>query len=266
MNEATDRKTPSFTTPEIIGSIVITLLVIVFGQLFMWQIDRMYERRTANDGILARLDAPPVPSVAGLTDTTGTLYRRIQVRGVYDNARSIVLPGRSLMGTPGVHLLTPVIMAGGDAVLINRGWVPSPDGATVDMSQLVAADSDSLVGLVLPFPDRSQSVSSQADSVQLPGEFRRVWYAIDERSLRAQFPYSLAPFHVQLLPVAGGPVIPRPLVPPVIDEGPHLSYALQWFSFAVICIVGWMTYLLRSRAARRGGSRFVHGPPHPPRI
>jgi surfeit locus 1 family protein len=257
---------PHLTVPEIVGSIVIVALVVVFGRLCFWQIDRLTERRADNERIAERLDAPPIPGIAGISDTVGALYRRIQVRGVYDNGRTIVLPGRSLMGTPGVHLLTPVVLPTRTAVLVNRGWVPSADAASVDLAALDAAQTDSIIGLVLPFPDRSQSVSPMADSVPDAGEFRRVWYTIDERALRAQFPYPLAPFLVQLIPGPGAASIPRPLAPPSLDEGPHLSYALQWFSFAVIAIVGWLTFLLRNRAARRGGSRIVHAPPHPPRL
>ncbi|MEO5510642.1 MAG: SURF1 family cytochrome oxidase biogenesis protein, partial [Longimicrobiales bacterium] len=129
-----------------------------------------------------------------------------------------------------------------------------------------ASQRDSIVGLVLPFPARGQSVSPTADSIPEVGEFRRVWYTIDENALRAQFPYPLAPFLVQLLPASGGFTIPRALDPPTLDEGPHLSYALQWFSFAVIAIVGWITYLLRNRAVRSGATRVLRGPPHPPRL
>jgi surfeit locus 1 family protein len=260
-------KPPVLTKLEIIGSIVILLLAVVFSRLSLWQVHRMNERRTMNESIALRLDAPPIQGFAGLTDTTGALYRRIQIRGRFDNEHSIVLPGRSLMGSPGVHLVTPVILPTGTAVLVNRGWLPSADAATVDLAAHRAAPADSIVGLVLPFLNRGQSVSAKADSTPRAGEFRVVWYAIDEAALRAQFPYALAPFIVQVLP--GGDAkttIPRPLDPPALDEGPHLSYALQWFSFAVIAIVGWITFVLRNRSARGAGPRIVHGPPHPPRL
>ena len=38
---------------------------------------------------------------------------------------------------------------------------------------------------------------------------------------------------------------------PAIDEGPHKSYALQWFSFALIFLVGWITLMLRRGEIRR---------------
>jgi cytochrome oxidase assembly protein ShyY1 len=32
-----------------------------------------------------------------------------------------------------------------------------------------------------------------------------------------------------------------------MDEGPHFGYAIQWFSFAIIAIVGWTALLLRRK-------------------
>src|SRR6185503_12619800 len=61
------------------------------------------------------------------------LNRRVRAAGSYDPAGEVVLRGRADQGRPGVHLVTPLVVPGvSRALLVNRGWVPSPDAATVD--------------------------------------------------------------------------------------------------------------------------------------
>jgi surfeit locus 1 family protein len=46
--------------------------------------------------------------------------------------------------------------------------------------------------------------------------------------------------------------LPRRLPPPELTNGPHLSYAIQWFSFAAIVLIG--SFTLFRRTVRRGVS------------
>lgn len=253
-------RAPLAVTPAgIIGTLLLAAIVLVFLKLGFWQLARLAEQREVNVGIAARLDAPAIAEPAALLDTTGLYYRVVAARGTYDNDRSIVLPGRSRRGLPGVYLLTPLRLAGRtDAVLVNRGWVPSADAATIEVSDFAVTDTVAMSGLVLPFPGRSESLSLR-DTAAAPS-FRRVWYTVDETALRAQFPYRLLPATLQLVPPAaeaGGIApagidrYPTPLDPPPLDQGPHLGYALQWFSFALVGIIGWIALMMRARGPAR---------------
>lgn len=263
-----DAKNPSrrgMTVGEIVGTLVVLAIVAVCFKLCLWQVQRLHERRASNTSIASRLSQAPIEGVNGIADTAGSLYRRIQIHAMYDDAHSIILPGRSFNGVPGVHILTPALLPDSTAVLVNRGWVPSADAASVDLAQIPPGGGGAIVGLALAFPTRRTSISETGDSTTAPGEFRRVWYTIDEQALRAQFPYPLAPFMLQVLPVKGAKVVPRPLEAPTLGEGPHLSYAIQWFSFGMIAIVGWLTFMIRRHSERSGG-RTASAPPHPPAI
>jgi surfeit locus 1 family protein len=276
---ATPPRRPLAVTPAgIMGTLLLAALVVLFIRLGFWQLARLAEQREVNAGIAARLDEPPIDDPAALPDTTGLFYRSVALTGTFDHDRSIVLPGRSRGGLPGVHLLTPLRSPGqAAAVLVNRGWIPSADGATIELADFVVADSVTLTGLVLPFPGSAQSLaparrsasdaSSDAVITGAPA-FRRVWFSIDEAALRRQFPYPLLPVTVQTLPDAaadaaarggrglgrgqaaparGASNYPAPLPPPPLDDGPHLGYALQWFSFALIGVIGWVALALRGR-------------------
>jgi surfeit locus 1 family protein len=269
VNRPTPTRTLAVTPAGILGTLLLAVVVLVCVRLGFWQLSRIDEQRALNAGIAERLDAPAVRDAAALADTVGLFYRAVTVRGAFDNDRSIVLPGRSRRGLPGVYLVTPLLPDGrSDAVLVNRGWVPSPDAATIDVAYFAVRDTVVVHGLILPFPGRSQSLAPPARAAQPEQSgFRRVWYSIDEAALRSQFPYPLLPALLQELPdppakaatpaVAGqsagsGSRYPARLDPPPLDEGPHLGYALQWFSFALIGLIGWIALMLRSRAPRVG--------------
>jgi surfeit locus 1 family protein len=241
------------TTAGVIGTLLLAAAVLVFVRLGFWQLSRLEERRALNAAVAARLDAPPVQDVALLQDTAGLFYRAVEVAGRWDIDRSIVLPGRSHRGVPGVYLLTPLLLDGrADAVLVNRGWVPAPDAATIDVADFAVAGNLVVRGLVLPFPSAAESLAQRAQPHASTAEFRRVWFSVDADRLREQYPYVLLPATVQQLPEPGAAMArgaaryPTRLEPPPLDEGPHLGYALQWFSFALIGIIGWVALVMRS--------------------
>src|SRR2546426_9727413 len=78
--------------------------------------------------------------------------RRLRARGIYDYAHERLWHGRSYEGIPGVDLITPLRLPDGGAVLVDRGWAPSPDGYHVDQGAYREADSAEVLGLGMPAP------------------------------------------------------------------------------------------------------------------
>jgi surfeit locus 1 family protein len=250
-------RTLAITPAGVIGTLLLLIVVAVCVRLGFWQLTRLEERRARNAHVAARLVSDPVTDIGQLHDTTGLFYRGATLHGVYDGDRSIVLPGRSYRGVPGVHLLTPLLPAGrGEAVLVNRGWVPSADAATIDVTDFATSDTVIVYGLLLPFPGHAESLAQRPARRSPENGFQRVWFTVDAARLRAQFPYPLLPVTVQDLPAEGEGVVgrgqyPARLEPPPLDEGPHLGYALQWFGFALVGVIGWVALVLGGRAPPR---------------
>jgi surfeit locus 1 family protein len=241
----------TITTAGVIATIGVLVVVALCVRLGFWQLDRLRERRALNARVAARLTAPPVSDIGALSDTAGLVYRGVTARGRFDNDRAIVLPGRSHRGVPGVHLLAPLRLEGrDDAVLVNRGWIPAADAATIRLEQFALPGATAVRGLILPFPGAAQSLAPGRSAARTDTAFRRIWFRVDPAALRAQYPYALLPATVQELPVEGSVGYPVRLDPPPLDPGPHLGYALQWFSFALIGIVGWLVLVLRRRPTR----------------
>jgi surfeit locus 1 family protein len=234
----------------LVGTLVVLAVAASCVRLGFWQLARRAEVAERNAGIRARLEAPALAIRPGPFDTTGVLYRTAAATGRLDHDRSIILPGRLHQGAPGAHVVTPLILDGGRrAMLVKRGWLPAADGAAVDLEAVRVAGDTTLNGLLVAFPGVQESRVPGAD-VSPSDTFRTVWYAMDEAVLRAQFPYQLEDAMLQLLPDTAAERFPVRLAPPPLDAGPHLGYAIQWFSFALIGVVGWLALVLR----REGGA------------
>jgi surfeit locus 1 family protein len=205
------------------------LTAVVCIRLGIWQLDRLGDRRSRNASALAARSAPVVV-LDGRSRDSNLVNRRVRVRGRYDHAHDIVLRGRQYRGVPGVEVVSPLLPDGGHlAVLVNRGFVPSPDAFTVRPDSLREPATALVEGIAL-------SIDS-GGGVPLQRAKLITWARLDRQALRDSLPYPLYPVYIRQSPDTGLPRLPRRLDPPPLDDGPHLSYAIQWFAFAVIALV-----------------------------
>lgn len=225
---------------------VFVALAVVLAALFIrlgfWQLDRLRQRRARNDTLRAQLSLP-VTSFAQLPDSA--TLRRATLEGTPDYANEIVVTGRSRDGSPGVHLLTPVRPSNGDSVvLVNRGWAYAPDAATVDQARWREARS-TFSGYVQRIPGGAALRTSRGE---------RSLRGLTLSGVRAVLPYSVASRYLVSQDTPAD-TAPARLPAPALDDGPHLSYAIQWFSFATIALVGAGIVTARARLSPESTNR-----------
>jgi surfeit locus 1 family protein len=234
-------------TPRWIALLLFVLLVAgVCIRLGIWQLDRLDQRRTFNAQVTSGLAAEPVPLDAVLPpgrDPDGLdalAYRRVEVTGTYDPAHEVLLFGRALDGEPGHHVLTPLVTADGRAVIVDRGWVPYElDTPPVEPAAPPAGEITVDGFLLLP--------GEPTDEVRRGADGRLLTVTSVDVALVGEELPSVAPMAVQLQtqdPAQPGD-LPRLVGPPELSEGPHLSYAVQWFCFAAIALVGYVVLVRR---------------------
>jgi surfeit locus 1 family protein len=225
---------------NVLAAVFAIVTALVFSRLGVWQLERLSERRARNSALAARLDTPARPLAELPADSAGAHWRRARVRGSYDFDHQIVLSGRTHDGSPGVQILTPLHPdGGGKAVLVNRGWVYSPDAASVDLGKWDEPPHATVSGYVEDFVHGGRGVS------RLPSH-PNTWTRLEASALSAAFPFPIAPYYIVALDTLveyrrahGIPnVTPVRLDLPTMDDGPHLNYAIQWFTFAVVALVG----------------------------
>ena len=222
--------------------LVSALLMIRLG---FWQLDRLEQRKEFNSAVTERIDQPPVPFDELLdevaADPKSVEWRPVILAGTW-LPEQITWFNRSQEGIAGDNVLT-AITTDDSTVIVNRGFVPL--GATLPATS--SADVEVLGRIRVP---QARQLGELTDSTEGPvTEVRRV----DLELLDQQIPGDLAPVYVDLIGSVPNVTAddPVPVPPPTLDEGPHLSYAVQWFIFAAAVVLGWILAVRRSIASHR---------------
>jgi len=224
---------------DILAAALAAVAAAVFINLGLWQLRRLDARRQRNAQLSSRFAANPVPLATLSADSTAVHYRRVSVTGTFDFDHQLVFGARSHQGSPGVYILTPLVPDdSGTAVLVNRGWVYSPNAERVNLSRWDEPPHVTIDGYVEEF--------TTGDGPPIRGSDPNVWFRLDGPAIAASLPYPVLPFYV--VAVAPGPATaPVRLELPALDEGPHRGYAIQWFTFAIIAVVGVSTLIWQGR-------------------
>lgn len=233
----------------LVGHVLVAGVAVLFVALGFWQLDRHEQRTTRNDLTAARMEAPPVDldDATATANSDGLAYRRIAITGRYLPDEEVLVTPRSWQGRAGHHVLTPLVDEAGEAVLVVRGWVPFEiDDVPVEAAPPPAGEVR-LEGIV--FPD--EPPVRFAPAIPEGDELTRV-SRVDVRRLARQVDAPLRPFYVQLTEQspAGESELPLLADAPDLDDGNHLSYAVQWFLFAAVGLVGYPA-LIRKTASER---------------
>lgn len=222
--------------------------VIVLIRLGLWQLDRLQQRRDLNQVITERWDQEPYNlNQAGLPAQLEELgYRRIAVTGRFDYAQQIALKNQNRETEPGIKLVAPLVLSDGQAILVERGWIPYAQVEPTQWTQYNEQSSDTtIVGMI-----QKSQVLPGAKPVEGP---QQEWFRIDIDAIQHQISYPLLPVFLIQLPAPGQQYTDLPYreVPFEITEGNHFSYAIQWFMFAAILGGGYLPYVVYQEKRRQ---------------
>jgi surfeit locus 1 family protein len=234
--------------------LLMTLLVIagatVLSGLGSWQWSRLNQRLAHNERINARLSAAPIPLDSEAIDPETFDYQWVTVRGMFDPTQEILLRSRSYQGATGYNIITPLRLSGSDsAVLVNRGWIPLTERAPEARSRFAPPTGEVMIEGVArrsqePAEDGPQDPPLGPDRPRLDA-----WFRVTIPRIQEQIDYPLLPVFVEQQPEPGAPALPARQATTDLGPGSHMSYALQWYSFAIILVVGYVV-LMRQQAKR----------------
>ncbi len=195
---------------------------------------------------LADLVKPDTPMDA----TADVQWREVSATGRYDESQQVLVRNRTYNGIPGYFVLTPLQVPGGDVVIVNRGFVPLETSGTKPKVPAAPSGVVAVNGRVRSTQKRG--LFGPRDPVE--GTLTEVARA-DLARLQQQMPYHLLPVYIELEtsdPSEARGITPVPL--PELDDGPHLSYAIQWFLFSALAVVGWVLVV---RKTAKGGDNII---------
>jgi surfeit locus 1 family protein len=222
--------------------------VIVLVRLGLWQLDRLQQRRDLNQVIAARWDQEPYNlNQSGLPAQLEALgYRRIEVTGRFDYTQQIALKNQNRETEPGVKLVAPLVLPDGQAILVQRGWIPYAQAPSEQWAQYNEKPGDTtIVGMI----QKSQFLPG----AKPPATPQKEWFRVDIDTIQQQMTYPLLPVFLIQLPEPGQAYTDLPYreVPFEITEGNHFGYAIQWFMFAVILGGGYLPYVFYQEKRRQ---------------
>lgn len=213
------------------GVLLLSAVCVLLG---LWQFGRYEDRADQAAVIRANYDAAPVALEDVLPEAGSPLaptdeWTPVTLQGSYCTTGDCVLyvRNRQLSGTVGFWQLAPFTTEDGTTVLVVRGWVPSDRDASQPADPAPVPDGEVTVTVRLrpaePVLDR-EPPPGQTHSVN-PGQ---------SAGLMGLDPEDLVTGAYGEL-VAEQPAAPRPEALPSPDTslGPHLSYAFQWWIFAL---------------------------------
>jgi len=228
--------------------LLVTLLVLAGTALCIrlgfWQLDRLAQRRAFN----AQFESARIQPALDLNreqpdDITSMEWRPVEVTGTYDFANQVAVRNQYYQNEYGYHLLTPLQFSG-EAILVDRGWIPAEGNSTpsdwrkYDESGTVSVSGQIRLGQAKP------AIGFVADVLPQNGSKLEIWNNADVSHISSQLPYPVLPVYIQPQANPADDQPPIPFQPQVeITEGPHLGYALQWFTFATILFVGYPFFL-----------------------
>jgi surfeit locus 1 family protein len=224
-----------------------TTLLVLIGmgvtiRLGIWQLDRLQQRRARNTEFVAQINTAPLELDGWyLPNAAEDLQDRpARAEGSFDFSQQIVLVQQNYEGRPGVHLVAPFVVGDGDAaVLVDRGWIPAHEVESGDLGPFNDAGQYTVAGSL----QQSQILSRGRETI-VDGP-QEEWYRIDIDAIQQQVPYRLLPVYLLEEPPAEiQEQLPYRVIADIdLTEGPHLGYAIQWFLFCLILVVGYAQFV-----------------------
>lgn len=247
-----------FSLRWILTTLLVIAAALVLVRLGIWQLDRLAQRRALNARVMAG-SAMPILNLNQDSQTdalTGMEFRKVSVSGRFVPDEAVLLRNQIWNTQAGSHLLVPLNIEGrAAAVLVDFGWIPLEQSDPATRSGYIPTGLVSLNG-IFQASQMEPKMAGRPDPALAEGQNRLdAWNFIALDRIRLQVSDPLLPVYLLAAPENGTQVLPYRSLPTLdLSEGPHQGYALQWFSFALILLLGYPFYVrkqLRSSTTGR---------------
>ena len=217
--------------PPLWATLGLVVACLAFSRAGMWQLDRADEKRAIFAAFDNRAAYTELAAPVADDDLGENLYRSLRITGRYDATHQILLDSMVRDGKAGYHVLTPLQLED-RAVLVNRGWVPAGKDRTQLPDVAVPVDAREVTGAIAPLPEPGMRLGGAQPEDGWPKRMNFPTVA----SIAATLDYPIAGYQLLLNPdQADG--FARDWRPELKGPETHLSYAAQWFGFAVALTV-----------------------------
>lgn len=222
----------------------VPMVIIMIG-LCVWQVQRLHWKQGLIAERESRVAAEPVVLPPVGADPAGMEFHRVRLEGTFRHDKELFLGARSLNGNVGYQILTPFELAGGGAVLVDRGWVPIERKAPERRAEGQLAGPRTLDGIVRLAPGKAWM---QPDNE--PGQ--NMWFFVDLPAMAAASGVDVrTDLYVDAGPAENPGKYPVGGQTRIELPNDHLQYAVTWGLLALALAVIYVLYHLKLERERR---------------
>ena len=218
----------------------VASLVFFMFNLGFWQLDRLEDKKDFNS-VLRAHTSTPIQTLDQAVPTKWNKARnewiRVSITGTYDSSKAVTIINRSQDGSAGYNSAVPFTSTNNRTILVNRGFIPlvmstpaAPTGRIEIVGYLRASQTRSALGPI----DSTDASNTEFQRFDIPLISTHVGGILEPMFLQL----------IQETPAAESQWPAKVPLPP-LDEGTHLSYAMQWFFFCLVALTAWAVVIRR---------------------
>jgi surfeit locus 1 family protein len=220
--------------PRVLTTVAAVAFCALTVSLGNWQLRRASEKELAQAQREAQTRAVPVALPATPIESEAWAWRRVVVKGNFIGRRTILLDNRTREGRAGYEVVTPLRIEGGDlCVLVNRGWIAQGRSRADLPAVRTPSGSVQVEGIAVVPPAHVFQLGGSAST-------GRVWQHLDLARYRTWSELPLQPV-VLLQTSDADDAMLRNWPPPQSDAAKHTAYAVQWYIFALLAAILYVT-------------------------
>lgn len=158
-------------------------------------------------------------------------WTQVRMTGTYQTADERVVRNRPLNGAAGYEVLVPLTLTNGDTVIIDRGWLPIGNKTPGHPDSIPQPESGEVTVVA-----RLKPAEPKLDRGAPEGQLASI--ELDDYAQQLSYPIKTGAYAQLATESPAAAINPVAFPSPSIDEGSHLSYALQWIAFGILAFVG----------------------------
>lgn len=231
---------------RVVIALAAAAVALLTARLGLWQLSRGAEKTALQTAIERQAQQPPLPGLpAELSPASAPAHRRVALAGRWSAAHTVYLDNRQMYGRPGFYVVTPLVLADGRAVLVQRGWLPRDMRERARLPEVPTPDSEvALQGRIAPPPGRLFQFDGADEG--------RIRQNLDLAAFARETGLRLVPLSVMQTEPAASEGLRRDWPQATSGVATHYGYAFQWFGLSALVVFLYVWFqLIQPRRQRR---------------
>lgn len=226
--------------PQLVPTIFTIPSIIILIMLGTWQVERLQWKNSQIAEIKMKSNNPPTEYLGEAVELETQQYMLFNLTGTFQHEKEkhLYTGPKTMKGTPGYNIFTPLLLENGESVLVDRGWVPK-DKKSQDQRPETLTEGITKITAMLHRGEKPGYFTPENDIKQNLWFWADVRLMLENNSAQDIYFRELKSISRKGIPIAGETQIKK--------RNDHLQYAITWYSLAIILLVIYVVFHVRIR-------------------